>query len=92
MKHRAVPRYYFFEIFTLINLTIIVYLLRRMTDAPLRTLPLVLTKMTAAFALQTAAGVAVRAMVAEHKSGRTNLGHALWTLLTLEVFLRHEDW
>jgi asparagine synthase (glutamine-hydrolysing) len=37
-------------------------------------------------------GVAVRAMVAEHQRGASNLGHALWTLLTLEVFLRHEDW
>jgi hypothetical protein len=37
-------------------------------------------------------GAVVSALVAEHQSGRTNLGHALWTLLTLEVFLRHEDW
>jgi asparagine synthase (glutamine-hydrolysing) len=34
---------------------------------------------------------AVRALVAEHQSG-TDLGHALWTLLTLEVFLRREGW
>jgi asparagine synthase (glutamine-hydrolysing) len=37
-------------------------------------------------------GGAVRALVTEHQSARTNLGHALWTLLTLEVFLRREDW
>lgn len=34
---------------------------------------------------------AVRALVARHQSG-DNLGHALWTLLTLEVFLRREGW
>lgn len=37
-------------------------------------------------------GDTVRAMVAEHQAGAGNLGHALWTLLTLEVFLRHEGW
>ncbi|MDP9072901.1 MAG: asparagine synthase (glutamine-hydrolyzing) [Actinomycetota bacterium] len=35
---------------------------------------------------------AVRALVAAHHGGADNLGHALWTLLTLEVFLRHEGW
>lgn len=35
---------------------------------------------------------AVSRMIAEHHSGRRNHGHALWTLLTLEVFLRSEDW
>ena len=30
----------------------------------------------------------VRELLEEHWSGRRNLGHALWTLLTLEVFLR----
>jgi asparagine synthase (glutamine-hydrolysing) len=35
---------------------------------------------------------ALRELVADHQSGRANLGHALWTLLTLEVFLRHEGW
>jgi asparagine synthase (glutamine-hydrolysing) len=34
----------------------------------------------------------VRTMVADHLAGRANLGTALWTLLTLEVFLRREDW
>jgi asparagine synthase (glutamine-hydrolysing) len=31
-------------------------------------------------------------MLAEHASGARNHGHALWTLLTLEVFLRREGW
>jgi asparagine synthase (glutamine-hydrolysing) len=31
---------------------------------------------------------AVRELLQEHWSGRRNLGHTLWTLLTLEVFLR----
>jgi asparagine synthase (glutamine-hydrolysing) len=34
----------------------------------------------------------VAALVAEHQSGTANHGHALWTLLTLEVFLRAQDW
>jgi asparagine synthase (glutamine-hydrolysing) len=37
-------------------------------------------------------GATLRAMVADHRAGRADLGHALWTLLTLEVFLRHEGW
>jgi asparagine synthase (glutamine-hydrolysing) len=31
-------------------------------------------------------------ILAEHNSGARNHGHALWTLLTLEVFLRRERW
>jgi asparagine synthase (glutamine-hydrolysing) len=31
-------------------------------------------------------------LIAEHMSGARNHGHALWTLLTLEVFLRREGW
>ena len=31
-------------------------------------------------------------LLAEHDSGRRNHGHALWTLLTLEVFLRRQNW
>jgi asparagine synthase (glutamine-hydrolysing) len=31
-------------------------------------------------------------VLAEHDSGARNHGHALWTLLTLEVFLRREGW
>ena len=34
---------------------------------------------------------AVDRMLAEHPGAR-NHGHALWTLLTLEVFLRREGW
>jgi asparagine synthase (glutamine-hydrolysing) len=37
-------------------------------------------------------GAAVDALIAEHRDGRRNRGGALWTLLTLEVFLRKEDW
>ncbi len=37
-------------------------------------------------------GSAIRSLVAEHMSGRTNHGHSIWTLLTLEVFLNHEGW
>ena len=33
-------------------------------------------------------GDAVDAMLADHREGRHNHGHALWTLLTFEVFLR----
>ena len=35
---------------------------------------------------------AVSRLLAEHQSGQRNHGHALWTLLTLEVFLRREGW
>lgn len=35
---------------------------------------------------------ALDAMMAEHQQGMVNHGHALWTLLTLEVFLRREGW
>jgi asparagine synthase (glutamine-hydrolysing) len=38
------------------------------------------------------AGAAIDAMLAEHQAERRNHGHALWTLLTLEVFLRREGW
>ena len=30
-------------------------------------------------------------LIAEHRMGAANHGHALWTLLTLEVFLRREN-
>jgi asparagine synthase (glutamine-hydrolysing) len=32
------------------------------------------------------------ALLAEHFDGRADHGHALWTLLTLEVFLQKEKW
>ena len=35
---------------------------------------------------------AVDRLLAEHDSGARNHGHALWTLLTLEVFLRRQNW
>jgi asparagine synthase (glutamine-hydrolysing) len=35
---------------------------------------------------------ALDALLAEHASGARNHGHALWTLLTLELFLRRHDW
>jgi asparagine synthase (glutamine-hydrolysing) len=35
---------------------------------------------------------AVDQILAEHDRRNRNHGHALWTLLTLEVFLRREDW
>ena len=31
-------------------------------------------------------------LLAEHQRGDADHGHALWSLLTLEVFLRREDW
>ncbi|MEA2193853.1 MAG: hypothetical protein QOG42_287 [Solirubrobacteraceae bacterium] len=37
-------------------------------------------------------GAAVRAIADEHRRGAANHGHALWTLLTLETFLRREQW
>jgi asparagine synthase (glutamine-hydrolysing) len=37
-------------------------------------------------------GEAVDSMLAEHVSGRRSHGQALWTLLTLELFLRRHDW
>jgi asparagine synthase (glutamine-hydrolysing) len=36
-------------------------------------------------------GDAIDRLLDEHRSGRRNLGSALWTLLTLEVFLRRID-
>lgn len=35
---------------------------------------------------------AVRDLVAAHMAGRSGSGHGIWTLLTLEVFLRQEGW
>jgi asparagine synthase (glutamine-hydrolysing) len=35
---------------------------------------------------------AVDRLVAEHDTGRRDHGFALWTLLTLEIFLRREGW
>jgi asparagine synthase (glutamine-hydrolysing) len=35
---------------------------------------------------------AVDQLLAEHHAGRARHGHALWTLLTLELFLRRHDW
>ncbi len=35
---------------------------------------------------------ALDALVAEHMSGQAGHGHTLWTLLTLEAFLRKERW
>jgi hypothetical protein len=35
---------------------------------------------------------ALDGLLAEHDSGARNHGHAIWTLLTLEVFLRREGW
>lgn len=37
-------------------------------------------------------GEALDAMLVEHRSGRAAHGQALWTLLTLELFLRKHDW
>jgi len=34
----------------------------------------------------------IDAMLAAHASGRSDHGQAMWMLLTLEVFLRREDW
>jgi asparagine synthase (glutamine-hydrolysing) len=34
----------------------------------------------------------VDALLAEHRLGVRDHGHALWALLTLEIFLRREDW
>ena len=36
--------------------------------------------------------LALGRVLAEHDAGVRNHGHALWTLLTLEVFLRRERW
>ena len=41
---------------------------------------------------QHVSGSALRAMVEEHRRGAADHGNALWTLLTLEVFLRREGW
>jgi asparagine synthase (glutamine-hydrolysing) len=35
---------------------------------------------------------AVDRLLSQHEQGECNHGHALWTLLTLEVFLRKEGW
>jgi asparagine synthase (glutamine-hydrolysing) len=35
---------------------------------------------------------AIDALLEEHDKGQCNLGHTLWTLLTLELFLRKENW
>ena len=35
---------------------------------------------------------ALDALLEEHRSGASRHGHALWTLLTLELFLRRNGW
>jgi asparagine synthase (glutamine-hydrolysing) len=35
---------------------------------------------------------ALDALLSEHRSGTASHGHALWTLLTLEIFLRQQQW
>jgi asparagine synthase (glutamine-hydrolysing) len=35
---------------------------------------------------------ALDALLAEHNAGAADYGHTLWTLLTLELFLRKEKW
>jgi asparagine synthase (glutamine-hydrolysing) len=37
-------------------------------------------------------GEAIDQMLAEHRAGARRHGNALWTLLTLELFLRRQDW
>ena len=37
-------------------------------------------------------GAEVDQLLAEHQSGAGNHGHSLWTLLTLELFLRRHGW
>jgi asparagine synthase (glutamine-hydrolysing) len=37
-------------------------------------------------------GIELDRMLAEHRTRAHNHGHALWTLLTLELFLRRHDW
>jgi asparagine synthase (glutamine-hydrolysing) len=37
-------------------------------------------------------GGALDGLLAEHAGGRVNHGHAIWALLTLELFLRREGW
>lgn len=37
-------------------------------------------------------GEALDELLGEHRAGRGNHGHALWTLLTLELFLRRNGW
>ncbi|MEJ7784247.1 MAG: asparagine synthase (glutamine-hydrolyzing) [Solirubrobacteraceae bacterium] len=37
-------------------------------------------------------GTAIDQLLAEHAAGTRNHGHALWLLLTLEVFLRRQGW
>lgn len=37
-------------------------------------------------------GLAMDRLLAEHRAGVARHGHALWTLLTLELFLRRHDW
>ncbi|MGA2009579.1 MAG: asparagine synthase (glutamine-hydrolyzing) [Solirubrobacteraceae bacterium] len=38
------------------------------------------------------AGVELDRLLTEHATGSANHGHALWTLTTLELFLRRHDW
>ena len=38
------------------------------------------------------AGAPLDAMLAEHRAGAASHGHFLWTMLTLEVFLRRQQW
>jgi len=37
-------------------------------------------------------GAELDALLTQHATGARNHGHALWTLLTLELFLRRQDW
>ena len=58
---------YFFEIFTVLNFVVIQWLLWRITRAPLTTLVHVLLVFVPGFAIQAAAGVAIRALVSRRR-------------------------
>ena len=47
---------------------------------------------TGARVRQHVVGAQLDRLLAEHDSCAHNHGHALWTLITLELFLRRHDW
>lgn len=67
IRRAASARPYFFEIFTVLNFIVIQWLLWRMTRAPLMTLFSVLLVFVPGFAVQAAAGVALRAAFSRNR-------------------------
>src|SRR5436190_21594502 len=66
-------RPYFFEIFSLVNFALLLFIVRRMTTMPLRTLGVVAPSVAGMFLLQALIGVAIRTGLAARKGNAREL-------------------